>query len=511
MIQIIKKITDKLKKEYIEEEESIEIYDNGYLDNKKNKNKTNQKKVLDNDKNYIKIEKDEYYKIKNEEELKEGIKNLDLEDLFLDNSNFRKIFIINIKIFEECYNNLNNQLIINKSEVLKNNINSNLIYKNIETQCLDNIELINKNKLKLNSVLLNYLSSSNKKYLITKASGSYGKIYKSLVNKNILIKTCNLEETNLIDVYMEYVIQYLLNNYSNNIYKSNIPKVYCMKISKDLKTSRIYMENIEGLSLFDYLTKMNIDDTNIDKLINRVLNIIIKICDILIYLQNNFGFIHFDLHLGNILIGNKIDNKEKVYLIDFGFSSINFNRKNEINNQNNKDNQDNQDNIFIVNKSKNILYSKKDERNGIKTESIDMFNLMLRLMMYLKTRIKIYNNGNEKSSENKLYKKLFILLNQLFSFEKDIMKTKKLDINNSETFESETIFNLLYNNLKEKISLSYKYACNIYYLKNELNNKGIKNKDSLEHKLIEDIIDRFNPHQMKEIIHFFIFHKHQFW
>ena len=72
---------------------------------------------------------------------------------------------------------------------------------------------------------------------------------------NFRVKNFDLEKTDLIDVYFEYFIQYILYNYSNEYYKKYISQPFDMKITADFKSARIYMKKLKGITLHEYIYK----------------------------------------------------------------------------------------------------------------------------------------------------------------------------------------------------------------------------------------------------------------
>ncbi len=438
---------------------------------KKNKNNNNEEENNEykfennNENNIIKIEKNSFYKIKSKKELEDELEKFKLEDLFLDNINLREVLLLYFEI-------LDNNFDIFEDEILKND---NKYSFNSIPNIKKNIDLINENKKNIDKILKNKLSETNKKYMLKKNEGSYGKIYQNVFNKNIIIKNFDLNKTDLIDVYFEYFIQYIIYNFSDDFYKNKISQPYDLKLTTDLKSARIYMNKIEGITLHEYIYKYIIYNKNpnnqdiIDKNIEYIIEILIKICDLFIYLQSNFGFVHFDLHLGNIMV----DKSNNIYLLDFGFSSINYyyNMK--------------KDKILISSKPKYLIYSKINEKNLLKFKykSIDMLHLYFRLCCLL---IK------KEEKDNILLKTLYKILNNIFLFN----NLKDLEYNNNYNYKYSTLFEVLKDNLLDNNNLCYKYSTNLYYLKKEVKSNIPKE----QYKYLYDVLDRFNPLNLKNIL-----------
>ncbi len=472
-MNILNKIFVKIKEKLNNDEENNikknEIIYNFNNNNNNNENNNNKEEELNsNNKNeeLIKIEKNSFYKIKTKDELTIELEEFKLEDLFLDNKNLKEIIILYFKILDNNFDLFEEEFLKNEN---KNSISSIPKIKKY-------IELIYDNKKNIDKILKNKLSETNKKYIIKKNEGAYGKIYQNVFNKNIIIKNFDLEKIDLIDVYFEYFIQYIIYNFSDDIYKKNISQPYDLKLTTDLKSARIYMKKIEGITLHEYIYKYIIYNSNnqneeiIYSNIKYIIDILIKICDLFIYLQSKFGFVHFDLHLGNIMI----DKNQNIYLLDYGFSSINYfyNIK--------------KDKILIVSKPKYLLFSKINEKNKLKFKykSIDLLHLYFRLCSLLFKKI---------DKKNKIIYNLYKILNFITLF-------KELEHNDiSEEFEFNTLFETLKDNIINNSNLCYKYSTNFYFLKKDIKNKILKN----QYNNLNIIIDRFNPTNLKDILFYY--------
>lgn len=149
----------------------------------------------------------------------------------------------------------------------------------------------------------------NNQYLIEEfiGKGSFGKVFKALDKINNNIVAIKLEDNTDKDnqyLYEEYKIYSKMNH-------NSIPKVFYYgqyKQSNILVMS--YLGNNLG-TLFKFCNKQFS--------IKTLSMIMIQIIDILEYIHSN-GMIHKDIKPENILIGHK-NNKNKIYLIDFGLSN----------------------------------------------------------------------------------------------------------------------------------------------------------------------------------------------
>lgn len=77
----------------------------------------------------------------------------------------------------------------------------------------------------------------------------------------------------------------------------------------------IGMEKMD-LNLSNYIELIN--DHNMEERENMIRNIVKKLCNLIVFLQQNELFVHRDLHCGNVMI----DSNDNCYLIDFGCSAL---------------------------------------------------------------------------------------------------------------------------------------------------------------------------------------------
>lgn len=242
---------------------------------------------------------------------------LDLSDPFF--SRYLKIYVSNIS---EYYNYVHSNNMINSyvSSVIIREFNrkyTSLYRLNnyIQTNLMQNINVFD--------------------YSRPVASGTFGSVHNT---ENIAVKRkiIEIDDKNIdyAKIFIEFFIQKILYTLSNDRYKNCIPKPYYIKKKNENEIIISFRNIANSISFSEYHNIIDLNITNqlrlsqnitsdhsiyITKLKNY-LNILIKICDILNYYQNNFGFVHNDLHTSNILI----DEHNNPYIIDFGFASIGF-------------------------------------------------------------------------------------------------------------------------------------------------------------------------------------------
>ncbi len=215
-------------------------------------------------------------------------------------------------------------------------------------------------------------------------------------------------------LYTSYFKKYPINSYeTTHVLFSYMIQKYLYELNHD------FVPNIEDIK-FDFehsnqqisQTTMNIAKRNnrfnyensstlFDILFNSkyytfpnymifIKNILIKLCDILIYYQNKCYFIHHDFHIKNIIVNfNLIDNELvdieniKVKLIDFAFSSIIIN---------NNSLQLSQFEYINLRSFYNPTYSNPYLNNEWK--KIDFKYFFILLLFYIPKGIKQYNIKN---------------------------------------------------------------------------------------------------------------------
>ncbi len=196
----------------------------------------------------------------------------------------------------------------------------NMLYKTIE----EYVDLF-MNKIKINN--RNY--TTYQKILV---NSGYGSIY-NLQNGTIRKKEVLINKSiGLMKILNEQIIQFILyhmTNYFINLTPSMlfklpyqcIPNIHVKqsgKIEQNRNTTFITtsMEKIDGVSLLDFI----LDPTHDEFFIYHLLQ---ELCNILYIYQTSMNFVHGDLHYENIMIKeNKLRREYKIYLIDFGNSSI---------------------------------------------------------------------------------------------------------------------------------------------------------------------------------------------
>jgi len=205
----------------------------------------------------------------------------------------------NLKIPKNLYNT--SHLDYNIINFFKNyvdfiKIKKLLKYKTINIENMNELDYINKK----------YISKNE---LIMLGAGAYGKVYK--LNEKICVK---IEKIN---------IQYGYSNIerkNNELEISKIcglknisPKVYFNEIIFNKYYSSFYyytyMKNINGITLEKYLEKKD-SHKNINKIKKLLKNKINKI--------HKLGYLHYDIHPGNIMIELKDNSLKNLYIIDFG-------------------------------------------------------------------------------------------------------------------------------------------------------------------------------------------------
>jgi len=227
-----------------------------------------------------------------------------------------------------------------KLEVLPNNIYSHIIIQFIELMLIKNVyydtEFWCKNgfKLEKDNKFKKIIKSIEKTKL--KGRGSFGKVYKvkSNIFKNIIPKkikpdivAVKIEKINFYTFLIDNLIKSI--KITNHASKINIgPKLYDTFITID------YDNNIKIVKIFEYIDgdvlsqkkwKSDLEKKQVFKNIKESIR-----------KMNKAGIIHKDLHGGNIMITKT----NKVYIIDYDFSTFVENAEqnslNYMNNNNSK-------------------------------------------------------------------------------------------------------------------------------------------------------------------------------
>jgi tRNA A-37 threonylcarbamoyl transferase component Bud32 len=371
------------------------------------------------------------------------------------------------------------------------------LFKNISKKNITIINELDDNFDLVNLFDKSYLNKNEK--VIKLGEGYQGAVYK--LNNNICVKAeiSNLNSYTVEDFNNEYYISKLCGKYNIS------PKIYKKKIFYNKFNSKliklIYMEYIKGLTLNDFIEKYKPSTKkieNINKIINKKINILHKL-----------GFLHQDLHKGNIMIHNNKNKIINIYIIDFGFS-IKINNMNKIIFENNYDYKQNLLNYFIykkyidinwkisnklTNKIKDIYQNIKNNetKNEIKNKELnyqyDIFNINFLAELIINNVIKNTCNKNN-ICDSVVHKRDFLKVLQ-----KDYNIKKYEFIKNVEHYK---YLNINYNNINQIMKIidhkNNNYICLIYdevYFSSNNNKKEILNisKKLYENNLSLNIID----------------------
>lgn len=244
------------------------------------------------------------------------IKNNNFEEVNI-NKNIKNNIDLYQNLYKDLYNKLYNDInvvthvfhIFLKDMNFKENdlydVDFNLSFSkynelsdNKKLDFVENKKLIKEilKEIHFNTTNLTLITSSNSDIYIDK-------------NNNILYK--EFDTYSVLNMINEAFIQYILHN----MISSHIPKVYALYKNIRYKNNKyILVEKfIKDGTLYDNYLLFNKND---------LLNILIKICNIIEFLQKNIDFLHNDLKMNNICVN--LSNNQ-VYLIDFGYSSLTYN------------------------------------------------------------------------------------------------------------------------------------------------------------------------------------------
>jgi hypothetical protein len=283
------------------------------------------------------------------------------------------------------------KIVLGKLKILKNNILGS--YQN----------LYNEVHNKINPNNFNYTTLKKIGY-----ESAFGEIFmknKKVVKKEKLKKKNEKpfeEYYNFMKIYKENLLQYYLYNFSlklpENSFLRCFPKMEMVSLKKYTNISNsaknfmsFEMEKIDNETLWEYMDRTYNENND-----NNLYMILIRICDILKFYQDNLNFVHGDLHYDNILIEN---NTKKIYFIDFGRSSIKvpIDYSEVINEQTKKFN-----NWYLVDNIYDISYEQDIEYNDTNNaKSVDLILLIFRVLEFF---------GN---NENKIVKLRKYLINEI--------------------------------------------------------------------------------------------------
>ena len=405
---------------------------------------------------------------------------------------------------------------INESKIKKEYKINNIIRTN-KCNFLDNylqnyIEFIESKKIIKNYKIINESENIDpykfvyKKYLpkeqIFLGEGEYGKVYK--LNNNIAVKIENLPSNSysLIQKLNEIRISKIAGKYNIG------PKIYKNKIIFNNFNARFYcltyMEYIEGITFNKYKNSPN----KSNNIINKV-NTIIKTKKKLLH---KLGFMHNDLHNGNIIVNIKNNKIIYVYIIDFGRSK----KINNMNNYyiNNYTNYELKLNYFInkkyievfcnnniikkINKIyNNILLNKNKQIKS--SDSVDTINTINNIYNINLLSDEIINKFVNQNNYNKSKDNLLIngKINSIKNKEKELNKIIKIVNNENEFIKNKYI--LEKEILKDDIIKYYNFFINnynydynlykIYQCKDLNNNKYLCIIYNLGNRDINDFIE----------------------
>ena len=376
-------------------------------------------------------------------------------------------------------------------DYLMNYIDYIELFKNMSKKSITIINELDDNFDLVNLFDKSYLDKNKK--VIKLGEGYQGSVYK--LNNNICVKAeiSDLNSYTIKDFNKEYYISKLCGKYNIS------PKIYKKKILYNKFNAKliklIYMEYIEGLTLYDFIEKYKPTAKkieNINKLINKKINILHKL-----------GFLHQDLHKKNIMIHNNKNKIINIYIIDFGFS-VKINNLNKIIFKNNYNYKQDLLNYFIYKKyidinskiSNKLINKVKDIYQNIKNNEIknkelnyqyDIFNINFLAELIINNFIK---NNICDSVDSVVHKKDFLKVLQ------ESYNIKKYEfIKNVEYYK---YFNIKYKNINQIMKIidhkNNNYICLIYeevYFLSNYNKKEILNisKKLYQNNLSLNIID----------------------
>lgn len=182
------------------------------------------------------------------------------------------------------------------------------------------------------------------------AKGGFGSIHRAKLSNNEIVIKQNLEIMSLNnrkstadEIYYEHYKEAIIHNelfcMTRGKFVSDMARIpkplfmskYIHKTSQNqtLHIPILGMEKIQ-YSLHSFYDKINTDIRNkrvssktkytMDKVLVYIMIHVAKLLD---HLQSEYDFVHRDLHVGNVMIDmTKQTDKMKVYLIDFGYSSV---------------------------------------------------------------------------------------------------------------------------------------------------------------------------------------------
>lgn len=288
--------------------------------------------------------------------LKKG--HLKLNKCVFEREKEREEFLINIdERYFQPWNDVLEMIGINSLEFLNNGINKkfkdaiiqlfNLYLIPLRIEVDDIIKLKRELILECISFILLHFNLNNEFNLPLK-EGPSGFTAKTRINENYIYKIENLrlnqypQKNYMSSIYLfSFFIQKYLYSLNPN-YVPNIENLFLNFIQKKKSITKINLVNKNVRHIYNYsinlfellINKINKEENKyffeINNFYEFFIEILKKICIILIFYQKQCFFVHRDLHIGNIMINFNLinDNNDfdfdniQVKLIDFTFSYI---------------------------------------------------------------------------------------------------------------------------------------------------------------------------------------------
>lgn len=281
------------------------------------------------------------------------------------------------------------------------------------------------------------------------------KILNLINNESKKIKSHKIETKSLI----EAIINCSLNFYEQQS-ENNNKKI--VNSSMSIVSNRMYhiMNNLKGENLGKFIIRIYY--SNLSNKNKYLLNLLKEIASILLYLQNECGFIHGDFHSGNIIIipKNGINNENelvnindlennnyKIFFIDFGNSTIRL----PLNN----------DNSLILSTPSDENIKRKNSLDLNKYPSlrgVDLFHLIQSLDSIEKDEF-IFE-GNMNNEYYNLFKKIIIKIKTMYHFNSFIKindiynftRSNNFGLQNNSILYPQEFINLNINSIEENIT-----------------------------------------------------------
>jgi hypothetical protein len=388
-------------------------------------------------------------------------------------------------------------------QLLENYSNHSIaLYEQLENnQTLHN--QMEQNIDQINTLILEHLSinSSNISQLKT-LSKNRNEIIRVNTKKQRRITNTNVSTKNMLpyNIYLEFFIMNQLYHSTKN--KGATFKPYCLyKLNNQGNVLRSYVRNIPNSITFEeylnhlfptpsmYSTSANLSQEDIEKNIDELLKMLIKICDLLYKYQEEFNFIHNNLNLSNIIIY-----KNKPYIINFQYSAIECMIHNKP--------------YYLCNEYSSIKYSRISDENNIMARSTDMLQLMLRLIISFenKNMFTLYSNfnflkfifnyhipsGGLPLSFTRNKNKYINLYDDIL----DYITTQNKRFGNKRGVRQQIKdFNYHIRDTIYEVTQDYDILCNIIFSKKS----NLKNTTTFSNDILPDTIQLFQPQNMKEI------------